>query len=444
MTYDIIKSRRRSNIRRPPSIDIVNLISDEDEPSASPSPLAKPPPPPSNPPGDQPSANGPRSRESSDTQADSLYGSLNSENLSHSCSTPNPSSATAMHNILQSGNSSVKLSSPISRPESIVTSVSTFHIDQLPNIYPEFWDKINSIIDQRVEQKCAELKKELEEQSHTSSMSAQSSYLDDTNQSYSSGQIIKRPTDSKGNLPRKRVQIDFHGFDVQSSLGEAKSALGMHLQTLNMIEVSSDGIPKNTNCEIYLSQPQSDIALTCVLCRKVAKRIVSHYKTAHQQHEVYVSRLSPQMVLNTKLQPFSSEKTGKHYLKAKCLFCETDRMFPLTYWKYHIRSHTGEYDNFCHGCKKVVCFRQHCGQATHCINTDVGRDEPNITGFICLHCNYVQIREENIQKHLMNEHGLGQLDCWQWYESLVLVPSVDQPNTENGLGKNRSISIIIF
>lgn len=113
-------------------------------------------------------------------------------------------------------------------------------------------------------------------------------------------------------------------------------------------------------------------------------------------------------------------KSSLKYLKAICLFCETEKDFSTYYWTNHIQSHTGEYANQCCICNKIVCFKTHCGHTT-AKTDDFDLKVNNLYGYICRECNYVQINEDNIQKHLLNEHEFEDLN--NRYDTIMLLPS---------------------
>lgn len=103
-------------------------------------------------------------------------------------------------------------------------------------------------------------------------------------------------------------------------------------------------LKKNTDKSLYLN---SDKAKDCPICCRPYKRMVSHLKSNHNDHEVYVSRVSPKMaekINHGKIRAVKYVK-GKSQLnvKALCVFCEVEKDFMPNYFKTHYRSHTGEY-----------------------------------------------------------------------------------------------------
>lgn len=179
---------------------------------------------------------------------------------------------------------------------------------------------------------------------------------------------------------------------------------------------------KNTDKDMYFGNKKTQ---HCVVCDKIYKRhIVHHYKMKHADIENFASRLSNEMAI---LARNGNQRVERHlkrslkYIKTICFFCEQEKDFSTYYWSNHIRSHTGEYANQCLNCEQFVCYRSHCGSTTANLDEiDVKIDDLN--GFICLECNFMQIDEKNLQKHIINEHGIY-LDLNEHYEKILILPS---------------------
>lgn len=177
---------------------------------------------------------------------------------------------------------------------------------------------------------------------------------------------------------------------------------------------------KNTDPELYLVNEKSQ---TCVFCSGKYKRIVSHYKTIHTTEEVFVSRLSPEMAKILKNGGSSVDRILKEslkYIKTKCPLCETNWCFTTQYWVTHMRTHTGEYLNVCQVCEKHVCFNTHCGSTTSRTD-DIDLRTTNLSAFMCLECNFVQIDKQNLLTHLTNQHNIDDID--NRFKEIILLPS---------------------
>lgn len=180
--------------------------------------------------------------------------------------------------------------------------------------------------------------------------------------------------------------------------------------------------PRNTDKSLYLS---SEKGKSCPLCSARYFRMVSHFKTTHPHSEVFVSRISPQMVEDldkSKLTYIKYMKQNGKYLQATCVLCAKERNFTAYYWTDHIRSHTGEYANVCNLCLKSVCFTNHCGMHTHRIEeNDLFNDD--LYAYLCIECNYLQLNEKNIINHLETQHGFT--DLAHRYRRIKILPSLN-------------------
>lgn len=156
--------------------------------------------------------------------------------------------------------------------------------------------------------------------------------------------------------------------------------------------------------------------------------MVAHMKTVHEQYEVYVSRISQPMVdmaisraLPRAIKYIKHKST--QYLKATCLFCEEDKDFMPHYWNDHIRSHTGEWGHECRLCLKNTCFYTHCSHPTSKI-VEFNAYVENLYAFLCRKCNYIQLDEKNIHKHLKNEHEMKNPQLDREYQKIMLLPAM--------------------
>lgn len=184
---------------------------------------------------------------------------------------------------------------------------------------------------------------------------------------------------------------------------------------------------RNTDKSLYLISPKAKM---CAICDRKYIRIVSHMKTKHKDSEVFVSRISPKMadmVTHEKIKfikyPKDVNKSILH-LKADCVFCEESRGFPPHYWSDHLRSHTGEYAYECLLCQAEVCFTNHCGlSAKKVVEHNFYKNA--LHAFLCTECNFVQINEENMKKHLINEHEIIASGTSTFYKRFTLVPALN-------------------
>lgn len=158
----------------------------------------------------------------------------------------------------------------------------------------------------------------------------------------------------------------------------------------------------------------------CVLCG-VSNRLsmVSHYVTKHPKDEVFISRLSPAFAKRAKSTPLEPTFNEKMEIRAICYFCESEKTMRTTGWAAHIMTHTGERDYFCkpHG---AVTFNHRCiEEKTKIFDYDFVDDL--LSGFMCKECNYVQVQEKNLIKHIKTTHNhrLGYFD--KFYQEIHFV-----------------------
>lgn len=181
-------------------------------------------------------------------------------------------------------------------------------------------------------------------------------------------------------------------------------------------------------------------ANVCVFCCESFTNIVNHYKKKHSGEEVYVSRIAPKMAHRLRGDYFSRfeascEKRGSSWkLRAKCFFCEFDRSFSLSYWMDHIRIHTGEYSRMCIDlfCGTNVMAQFHCGLPTEMAEVrHHNLATADLMCFICKHCNFVQLEQKNMDRHVIKQHGKDK-EIEGHYDRIVLLPSKITINRETG------------
>lgn len=68
----------------------------------------------------------------------------------------------------------------------------------------------------------------------------------------------------------------------------------------------------------------------------------------------------------------------------------------------------------------------HCQQRTRNID-DFRLDETDLTVYLCLDCNYVQIKKSNIIQHLKTQHKFGDDELEDKYKLITLLSIKDKP-----------------
>lgn len=155
----------------------------------------------------------------------------------------------------------------------------------------------------------------------------------------------------------------------------------------------------------------TDQTLKCALCNSLMTKIIAHYKEHHPESEVFIARPSPLMAnaVRRRLETFTvSSSNPKAHISGLCFFCEKTQRMVMSDWKDHIMYHTGEmvfsHPSFGTFSKKPLEFE--------------------LIGFMCKSCNYLQLNENNLQVHLMNEHEKSNEDIVNGYDKVILVPDL--------------------
>lgn len=186
--------------------------------------------------------------------------------------------------------------------------------------------------------------------------------------------------------------------------------------------------PKNIDPLIYFEDPKHKVC--CVVCEKRMdeRHTTSHYVRCHPNLEVYTSRFSPncaEMAVKEPASPHYENATKTSKMLAMCYFCGRERSFYPQYWVSHILSHTGEYQIECETCnQKLVQENYH---RKHCISYKPRKlfqfqmTDGYLWAFMCRSCNYVQVRRENMESHLTNEHAFHDETLHPYYCRIKLI-----------------------
>lgn len=173
-------------------------------------------------------------------------------------------------------------------------------------------------------------------------------------------------------------------------------------------DIVESKVPRNIDKSIYATN--SDYNRKCVLCEKTSAEIISHYKNRHENDEVFISRPSPLMADKIRYQFdnfTSSTSKGLFKISGICYFCEQTHQMIMFDWKNHVLYHTGEMEfarsSFGHYSNKPI--------------------ESELVGFMCRSCNYLQVNEDNLKKHMKNEHELSS-NIENGYEKVTLLPDL--------------------
>lgn len=179
---------------------------------------------------------------------------------------------------------------------------------------------------------------------------------------------------------------------------------------------------RNINADYY--QPKSK---NCLICGKCFTWIVNHYKKSHRGQEVFISRLSRSMSDKAKANIFNASIVPGKFRKieATCFFCQHSRIFTLAYWLDHLRIHTGEYAYKCQECCLDVSSHRHCGLPTIPVETySHNLYVSDFNGYICNECNFVQLDENNMKRHIEFQHEIQLNQIEGQYQQITLLPSL--------------------
>lgn len=195
-----------------------------------------------------------------------------------------------------------------------------------------------------------------------------------------------------------------------------------HFEKVRLLDLSADGRVKNVLCndnpDMYASNEK--YKKRCVVCgERACNRLnrattVPHYVRNHA--EVYVSRISPQLLIGYEEKAPSTTSTQQGCHRIFCLFCESDYVFNKSRWIRHMTTHTGEYLFKCTECENTyssdvnhkfsACSKQ---KTQSLITVNFFQLEENaLFAYLCKCCNYMQLSMENIHKHIQLQHQIDE------------------------------------
>ncbi|XP_075159171.1 uncharacterized protein LOC142232305 [Haematobia irritans] len=204
--------------------------------------------------------------------------------------------------------------------------------------------------------------------------------------------------------------------------------------------------PKKRNNDCEMTERNTSF---CALCSSKPSDLTNHYIKKHKS-ESYVSRLTwsqlDDLCINTQFAKAvaSSTKSGFIRYTVKCPFCDDEITEPFMKLYNHFSTHTGEYAYQCSNCQLEQPYRVHIEshQLQHkpCKSSNLQilyRYPPNsmvIYLHYCTICNFVQLNEANILKHLREHHDERQANANN-VGKCILVAINDGPDISNGKPK---------
>ena len=167
----------------------------------------------------------------------------------------------------------------------------------------------------------------------------------------------------------------------------------------------------------------------CLFCPFLGKNIIHHYALSHTDKEVMISRFNiPEskraiaQVTASRYNMTTPKRATKENRKFSCRFCtyttEGSAATALEAFYEHCTTHTGEYRFRCAGCSyqtvarssmKTHYYRKSCdnkfhGNINEAINEDPIPDDDFLFGYMCTKCNFVQLKEDNVKRHVKVYH----------------------------------------
>lgn len=202
----------------------------------------------------------------------------------------------------------------------------------------------------------------------------------------------------------------------KTSGSEDKSIQDLHIKT------ESESSALHTK-DYYVDGPKNQ----CKLCGFRGKLVIQHYKSAHPESEVLISRLDPKttehLIREAKDKKYDlvepqhnpSSKKLRYGFKCpfKCLIGTTVDTFENYY--DHITSHTGEHRYLCPFCNfttfnprnlRAHMVPQHNSNLENYGKPTVPAPPPSkyMFGYVCAACHYVQTTRSKLESHLADHH----------------------------------------
>ncbi|XP_037933158.1 uncharacterized protein LOC119667892 isoform X2 [Teleopsis dalmanni] len=219
--------------------------------------------------------------------------------------------------------------------------------------------------------------------------------------------------------PKRRKTVD--SIENKSDTSEELSKKGQEKESLLMKMTSrsfAEEVPKNTNINFEVANTDINMTekntRTCVLCKSNAHNLTNHFIRNHKA-ESYTSRLTVEEINDLKSPLTLSERSYKlvnNKFRMPCIFCY--KYITSTRLYDHLSTHTGEYAYQCSVCKMQKPYRNevesHQQSAKNCRNSRVGilyrypKNQLVIHMYGCKICNFVQLNEANVLRHLRVHH----------------------------------------
>lgn len=151
----------------------------------------------------------------------------------------------------------------------------------------------------------------------------------------------------------------------------------------------------------------------CALCSQIPRHIVNHYINMHEDSEVFHARMPPETTDTLRgLDKFDGTHVNNR-IDAICHYCDHLKKYSVKDWFVHITRHTGEYMHICNKCNSKFPENKCKVNATQCDHDDIGKwhdidiNTDALGVYVCKSCNYSQLMEENLKKHMRTMHSIS-------------------------------------
>ncbi|KAH8387573.1 hypothetical protein KR093_008029 [Drosophila rubida] len=190
---------------------------------------------------------------------------------------------------------------------------------------------------------------------------------------------------------------------------------------------------KNVNPEWH---SQSSAVTSCVICAKDVRFPMSHYVQCHG--EFYGARLPPNVLDELRTGKLSRPiyRTGTPTPKYNhhCVFCQKQLEIANTSWVEHYARHTGEFNFQCSHCNlpriRQIDGEKHvakCAPDAKLIVLSAFRRTAPVVLYVCRLCNFCQLSQQNLKKHLQHHHDVLQPTIKDLNQQLTIYNIDDVP-----------------
>ncbi|XP_039497096.1 uncharacterized protein LOC120455206 [Drosophila santomea] len=194
---------------------------------------------------------------------------------------------------------------------------------------------------------------------------------------------------------------------------------------------------------------KSMAVIKCVVCSKLIRRSpLCHYMMCHKEH--YAARLPPDVLTELRdgrgnRPDYWISQRGIHTLHFTCPFCQKPLLLCQLGLIDHLSAHMGESRFHCSRCNmpqnrlsRLQAHTATCGPGAKPVSSNNGRLPMSV--HVCHICQFLQYSRENMDRHLMVQHGLTKEEMQGiGQEELLICNTTDVPAAES----NEDGSVIV-